>query len=221
MIFPTLKASFVHIPKTGGTSITAGLRQYSSPRFRAAHPQDTGFGHQGTWHWKGEQHSSFSSALNKMPDALKKIVCHHDILCVLRDPYDWFYSIFDEFYSTQKRAPAHFITFCAAETTLERFLDYIEAGDIRGLAASTQKSYVDGVPETQLCPLSHRHLERDLNRFLVARGQSAIDLEHRLNRGVKRRQGREHAKLNPRFLCVCNNYLREDFELLDKIATNA
>ena len=48
---------FVHIYKTGGSSITRLLGPHVDERYRAQVTRVEGDGWQGTWHYRGQQHA--------------------------------------------------------------------------------------------------------------------------------------------------------------------
>ena len=202
IVFPTIKSCYIHIPKTGGTSITRCLQSYTSPMFRSDDPQIEGPGHQGTWHVNGKQHATYSQTIRSMSQENIDTISNYSFFCVMRNPYDWFFSIYDEFYRFKKNM------------SLECFLDYIHNETIEGIASKIQSDYISCIPLARLTIIPFSNLRNELFLFLSNKGVADVQLEHMLNRGNRRKMERREAKNNPKFISVCDSYLRRDIEFL-------
>lgn len=97
IVLPRHRAVFVHIYKTGGSSLTRLLAPYTNPRFRSGHNTCAGDGWQDAWHFEGLQHAWYTpeSRLRLIERGLDP---NHTIFAFVRDPYTWTLSIWNNFY---------------------------------------------------------------------------------------------------------------------------
>jgi len=104
IIADSRKLIFVHIYKTGGSSITSLLAPYISEEFRTKEPQTSGASWQSTWHFDRRQHSKFADALTVL-DESEVDVNLDDYLkfAFVRNPYSWVLSIWNNFYNCPQR----------------------------------------------------------------------------------------------------------------------
>ena len=100
------KIIFIHIEKTAGTSIAALLLPYISEAYRSknARKPDTGRGWRKTWH-ANKQHAKFSESLAVI-DKLNIDPQQYFKFAVVRNPYSWLLSIWDNRYQPNLNAKA-------------------------------------------------------------------------------------------------------------------
>lgn len=98
------KIIFIHIEKTGGSSITTLLAPYISEKYRSknARMPETGRGWRKTWHINN-QHAKFSDSLPIL-DKLGIDPQEYFKFTVVRNPYSWLFSVWgDQYHSPIKR----------------------------------------------------------------------------------------------------------------------
>ncbi|MEO1672544.1 MAG: sulfotransferase family 2 domain-containing protein, partial [Cyanobacteria bacterium J06631_2] len=104
IIADSKKLLFVHIYKTGGSSITSLLAPYISGEFRCKTPQTSGDRWQRSWHFDRRQHSKFAEALTFLDKSNLDVNLDEYIKFVfVRNPYSWILSIWNNFYSSSRR----------------------------------------------------------------------------------------------------------------------
>ncbi len=215
MILPELRLAFVHIYKTGGTSLTLLLAPHTWPRFRQQETRLSGNGFQGTWHFKGQQHSKFS---NGFPPGLKDDMHEYRFLAVVRDPYTWSHSVYKEFFSTDYEAVTG-SNFLFGQVkpgrSLEEFHAFARAfkpghPDMYGL--DTQTSFLDGIPKDQLHLVRFENYDEEVRDLLPKLGVNVESLPHSLDRGDAKRVEAEKLRNNPEHVAFCNEFYAEDFE---------
>jgi Sulfotransferase family len=97
MILRDKHLAFVHIPKTGGSSLTRVLGPSVDAGDRCASPRSEGQAWQGDWHAGGTQHATLHEGLIQMgergldPGSFR-------FATVVRSPFAWTYSIWENFY---------------------------------------------------------------------------------------------------------------------------
>lgn len=94
------KVIFIHIEKTGGTSIAALLTPYISENFRSKNPKtpESGKGWRQSWHIN-KQHSSFSESLPVL-DKLGVDPQEYFKFAIVRNPYSWLLSVWENRYKS-------------------------------------------------------------------------------------------------------------------------
>src|SRR3974390_1974627 len=100
---------FVHIYKTGGSTITKLIGPYVDERYRASVPRFDGDGWQGTWHYRGQQHAKLET-LRSDPEWRDRNLTKYRICTVVRNPYTWALSVWNDFYRKESDAPPWFKT---------------------------------------------------------------------------------------------------------------
>lgn len=96
------KILFVHIYKTGGSSITCFLMPHITENFRSKQPKTSGSRWQKTWHIDRSQHSKFAEALPVL-DKFNLDLDNYFKFVFVRNPYSWILSIWNNFYQSPKR----------------------------------------------------------------------------------------------------------------------
>lgn len=218
MILPDLKLAFVHIYKTGGTSLTQLLAPYTGEKFRMANPRTSGDGFQGTWHYKNTQHSKFSHPKMGFPERLKSKLPDYRFLAVVRSPYTWSHSVYREFFADGRggnKGPNFIFGQVKPNRTLEDFHAFADAfrpghPDMMGL--STQHNFLDGIAPEQLKLIRFESYEQDVRRILPELGVAVDDLPHVLDRGDSKRADAEALMKNPAHVAFCNETYAVDFD---------
>lgn len=96
------KIIYVHIYKTGGSTITSLLMPYITENFRNKHPKTSGSNWQSSWHFDKIQHSKFADALPILEKSNINLNEHFKFAFV-RNPYSWILSIWNNFYQSPRR----------------------------------------------------------------------------------------------------------------------
>ena len=91
------KFIFIHIYKTGGSSMTALLMPYISERFKSKNPKMQGPRWQRDWHVNRRQHSKFEDNLSFIVQFNLDLSDYFKFVFV-RNPYTWILSIWNNFY---------------------------------------------------------------------------------------------------------------------------
>ena len=102
IIADSKKLIFIHIYKTGGSSMTKLLAPYITQDFRSKQTKTTGDRWQSTWHFDQNQHSKFSDVLPRI-EKLGINVDEYFKFVFVRNPYSWILSIWNNFYQSPKR----------------------------------------------------------------------------------------------------------------------
>lgn len=102
IIADSKKLIFIHIYKTGGSSITKLLLPYITEGFRSKRTKIAGGGWQNTWHFDRNQHSKFSDVLPRLEKSGINTDEYFKFVFV-RNPYSWILSIWNNFYQSPKR----------------------------------------------------------------------------------------------------------------------
>ena len=218
MIMPQLKLVFIHIYKTGGTSLTRLLAPYTDPRYRAEEPQLDGPGFQATWHFEGRQHAKFSSRRGGFPVVLQPEIQQYHFLTVVRNPYTWCYSVYKEFYSKDKSFKGgpnrDFGELYPARSLREfhNFLRQYHKQESEELGIGTQSDFLRGIPKNQIELIRFERFEADTVKALKAMGLDASSVPHELNRGRRKREEADAAMNDPAHVSFCNQYYQVDFE---------
>jgi hypothetical protein len=97
IISESKKFIFIHIYKTGGSTITDILSPYVDEKFRSKAVKKEGMGWQPTWHINKGQHDKFSQCLSSL-DSLNLNLDEYFIFTFVRNPYTWILSVWNNFY---------------------------------------------------------------------------------------------------------------------------
>ncbi len=100
MISREKKFVFVHIYKTGGTSLTRALLPFVSADLHPGNPRHEGLGWQGSWHFRNGQHAKLAPALPALRRHGLGDLSGYRIVTFVRDPYSWVHSIWRSFYTS-------------------------------------------------------------------------------------------------------------------------
>ncbi len=95
------KFIYIHIFKTGGSTITEIISPYIDEEFRKKTTKKRGIGWQPTWHIN-KQHDKFSESLSIL-DSLDTKIDEYFLFTFVRNPYTWILSIWNNFYKYPKR----------------------------------------------------------------------------------------------------------------------
>lgn len=148
---------FVHIPKTGGTSLTVLLQPHLNPEGRSS-----GHGWQSEYHTLGRLHDGLTHALAaRYADYFK--------FCFVRNPYDWASSAWR---NNIAKTDLDFEGYCAAVATRRSELRHAEP----------QSSYIQGDSGLLVDFLArYEHYERDLHTIFGRLGFPIGKVPHRIN----------------------------------------
>lgn len=91
------KFIYVHIYKTGGSTITDLLSPYVDNKLKGKDAKKEGFGWQSSWHIKGQQHAKIADALPIL-DSLGIDYSDYFVFTFVRNPYSWLLSVWNNFY---------------------------------------------------------------------------------------------------------------------------
>ncbi|MGL5943947.1 MAG: sulfotransferase family 2 domain-containing protein [Waterburya sp.] len=91
------KILYVHIYKTGGTSINHLLMPYITENYRSKNSRTEGNNWQRTWHVDNKMHSKFSDALHII-DNLNINLEEYFKFVFVRNPYSWILSVWNNFF---------------------------------------------------------------------------------------------------------------------------
>lgn len=216
IICPGPKVAFIHIYKTGGSSLTRVLSRYTVETYRAAgEPRFNGEGWQDTWHLHGQQHSKFQQ--NKK--ALSEIVDDQwNYVVVARNPYEWFASVFFEFYLQDRKwkAGSNFLFGKVSKNrTFEDYVDFYQdfkSGYPEFWGFSTQKSFIAGVPPAKLNVIKFENYEQEVRSTMASLGIVVEEIQHDLKRGSDKEKFKNYLMAHPRFIPFVNDVFAEDFD---------
>lgn len=117
---------FVHIYKTGGSSVTRLLGPYVDRRYRAPVTRVEGDGWQGTWHYGGRQHARLHE-LRADPLWTERDMTTYRICTIVRNPYTWALSVWNDFYRTESGGPQPWFSTLYPSRTFQEYCRFIRA----------------------------------------------------------------------------------------------
>lgn len=97
IISESKKFIYIHIYKTGGSTIADLLSPYVDEKFRGKDATKEGFGWQSSWHLKGQQHAKIADSLPIL-DSLEIDCSDYFVFTFVRNPYSWLLSVWNNFY---------------------------------------------------------------------------------------------------------------------------
>jgi hypothetical protein len=185
LLCPSLSLAFVHVPKTGGSSLTEILSAHTDPKLRSAAPRLNGLGWQGTWHFEGRQHATYRAASARLERAGCDIRDWH-VVTIAREPLDWLLSVWQHVYATDKgreRGQNWMFGQQFPQRTFSDFIQFIANNHERhprfwGL--SDQASFTAGVPDGKLTVINFHRYESDILKFCASRGVHVSKVPHLL-----------------------------------------
>lgn len=218
ILCPDQKLAFIHIYKTGGTSLTRILAEYTAEGLRGRNPTFKGDRWQATWHKNGMQHAKFSDVRGQLggiadEDWTYAVVCRH--------PYDWFASVFYEFYYRDLGHPKGFNFLFGKFSKNRSFEDFVDfyhdfkRGYPNFWGFSTQKSFVREIPLSQLKVIKFENYEEDVHSVLEEVGIPVPVMPHALNKGAEKRVYTDFIKRHPKFGSFVTETFEEDFTFFD------
>lgn len=139
---------FVHIYKTGGSSLTKLVAGLVEPTHRQAEPRTSGPGWQETWHLEGGQHWKMGH-LRTRPGWADRDLSDYLLITFVRNPYSWILSVWNDFYRHRANPGAGHFERLYPDCTFGsfcRFVDACSGGLNPGLwGMTTQGSFIDDV----------------------------------------------------------------------------
>ena len=101
IIADSKKLIFVHVYKTGGSSITSLLAPYISENFRHKKVRTSGDNWQSNWHFDRRQHSKFADGLAFLDKSGVDVnLDEYFKFIFVRNPYSWILSMWNNFYGS-------------------------------------------------------------------------------------------------------------------------
>jgi hypothetical protein len=214
ILCPELKLVFIHIPKTGGSSVSAILTTFTNPLFRESTPFIGGQGWQKGWHLNSDQHASF---LDGRPDLHGATDETWRYLATCRNPYDRAASIFASYYAEDFNVPdsenALFGEF-SPDRRVGDFFSFVRSRKAAGhdyFGFRTQTAHVAGVPQDRFRVIRFESYEADTRRVLSEFGIDFDSLPHFVNGGEKRQRVKAQVMQHPDFRGFVNEVYAEDF----------
>lgn len=99
IISKSKKFIYIHIYKTGGSTITDLLAPYVDEELKGKDNKKEGFGWQSSWHLQGQQHAKITDVLSTF-DTLNIDTSNYFVFTFVRNPYSWILSVWSNFYSS-------------------------------------------------------------------------------------------------------------------------
>ena len=205
---------FVHIYKTGGSSLAKMTTSLVEDTYRQSQPRISGPGWQETWHYKGGQHWKMSDLRRQIAWADKDL-SDYLLIAFTRNPYSWILSIWNNFYRDRTNPDALFFASMFPDRSFSSFCKFIEARasekNPRAWGATTQGSFI--IDRDVKDPFIGRFesLEEDMQR-LAARFEITIDeVPHEIRDKPEARENTlEH--YTPESIGIINRVFKEDFD---------
>ena len=224
ILCPDYKLAFIHIYKTGGSSLTRTLSGFTQDGLRGPEtPTFQGDGWQATWHFNGMQHAKFSEIENKVSAIVDR---DWSYIVVCRDPYDWFASVFYEFYYIDRswlKGSNFLFGRYSKNRSFEDFIDFyndFKAGYPHFWGFSTQFSFVRGIPLDQLKVIKFENYEVNARSVLEQLGIPVPGMYHELQKGTEKRDFTTFIKQHPKFIEFVAEIFEEDFAFFDYTTEN-
>jgi hypothetical protein len=207
---------FVHIYKTGGSSLTRLLGHYVDEKYRSPVAHADGLGWQKTWHYGQVQHAPLSM-LRDSPEWRDRDISRYRICTTVRNPYSWVLSIWNNFYRFQESAPAWFSYLCPDRTFLD-FCRMMNAGSMgmnrRMRGNTSQSSFIDDPELKPFFIARFERLEDDVRQMLSLLDIPAAELPHRVRHNPEERSD-PLSFYNPESLAIVNKIFADDFNNFD------
>lgn len=206
---------FVHIYKTGGSSLTKLLGPHADPRFRSEETSLSGRGWQGTWHYKGAQHSKLTRASKR--ELQKQGINIDDMFLItfVRNPYSWILSVWNNFYRNSDSPSAIRFASLFPEKRFKDFVEFISLSAIGVeppvLGSITQSLFV---PKKIKSPDFVGHFETfeaDLQRLMEILDIDYSDVPHEVRHKMNDRED-FMSFYDQRSKRIVQRLFREDFE---------
>jgi hypothetical protein len=212
LISDSKKFIFVHIYKTGGSSLTRLLGPYVEERYRSANPRLEGLGWQGTWHYRGRQHARLST-LTSDPLWTDADLAQYRICTVVRNPYTWALSVWNDFYRAEADAPPWF----SASYPTRQFIEFCRAMKAARLrhdpeiwGSYPQSSFISDAGLAPAFIGRFEHLTEDIARMLEFLDIPNSEVPHETSNNPAERSN-PFAFYDAESLSIVNELFADDF----------
>lgn len=215
IICPKQKLGFVHVFKTGGSSITRLLAPYTVAEYRQDAPILSGPGWQVGWHFGGAQHSTFRDNLEQLNGLFDD---DWRFVVVSRNPLTWLASVFYEFYHFDLgySAGENFAFGQVSRTrSIEDFIQFYyssKSAHPRYWGFYTQKYFVEGIPQNKLLVIKFENFLSDVTAVFGRFGIPADAVPHELQRHSKTAETISKIRRDPQFREFVSKEFAEDFD---------
>jgi hypothetical protein len=204
---------FVHIYKTGGSSLTRLLGPYVEEQYRAKVPRLEGAGWQGTWHYSGRQHAKLAT-LRSDPAWIAADLSQYRLCTIVRNPYTWVLSVWNDFYRREIDAPPWFTALFPARQFLD-FCRLIRAARM-GLnpaiwGCSPQQSFIADPEVTPAFVARFERLSEDIGNMLELLDIPYTEIPHEIRNHPEERSY-ARAFYDRESLSIINELFAADFE---------
>ncbi len=215
ILCPKLKLGFIHVYKTGGTSVTRLLTPYTVSQYRREPPRLSGGGWQENWHVDGAQHSTFADNAERLAGVFDE---DWRFVTISRHPLTWFASVFYEFYYKDlgNAEGGNFIFGQASKTrSFEDFVQFyydFKPEHPRLWGFYPQKFFVEGVPREKLRVIRFENFPSDVATVLGRFGVQSVAAPHELDEGAEKAEMTSRLQRDARFRDFVLKEFAEDFE---------